>query len=129
MYNVSMGKNISTENSIENTEKPIESEITAEPDMTDETIREICELLAFKNDSNLTYDFFNCLFTPPELKNFANRWLLVKAIDQGITQREIAKKFGMSLCKITRGSRELAKEDSAFRKMLNILEEYEKSKK
>ena len=35
--------------------------------------------------------------------------------------REIANKFAMSLCKITRGSRELNKEDSAFRKMLELL--------
>ena len=33
---------------------------------------------------------------------------------------EIAKKFGMSLCKITRGSKELAKDGSAFRKILDF---------
>ena len=54
-------------------------------------------------------------------KDIANRWLLVKEIDAGTTQREIANKFSMSLCKITRGSRELNKEDSAFRKMLELL--------
>ena len=47
--------------------------------------------------------------------------LLVKDIDAGVTQREIAKKYGMSLCKITRGSKELNKPDSAFRKMLELL--------
>ena len=50
----------------------------------------------------------------------ASRWLLVKEIDKGTTQREIAKAFSMSLCKITRGSRELQKSDSAFRKMLEM---------
>ena len=34
---------------------------------------------------------------------------------------EIAKEFKMSLCKITRGSKELKKEDSAFRKILDMV--------
>ena len=46
---------------------------------------------------------------------------LVKEIDSGATQREIAKNYRMSLCKITRGSKELSKSDSAFRKMLELL--------
>ena len=44
----------------------------------------------------------------------------MREIDKGTTQREIARKYGMSLCKITRGSRELKKPNSAFRRMLDI---------
>jgi len=91
-------------------------------ELVDSTIKELCHLLKKADDEDFIYEFFNCLFTAPELKDFANRWLLVKEIDKGSTQRDIAKKFGMSLCKITRGSKELAKEDSAFRKMLNLLQ-------
>lgn len=100
--------------------KDINEVLTTEA-QTEDAIREICHLLTQANDEEFTYEFFNCLFTPPERKDFANRWLLVKEIDKGTTQREIAKKFGMSLCKITRGSKELSKPDSAFRKMLNLL--------
>ena len=85
------------------------------------TIKELCHLIMKSGDEAFVFDFFNCLFTKPELKDIANRWLLVKEIDAGTTQREIANKFSMSLCKITRGSRELNKEDSAFRKMLELL--------
>ena len=85
------------------------------------TIKELCHLIMKSGDEAFIYDFFNCLFTKPELKDIANRWLLVKEIDAGTTQREIANKFSMSLCKITRGSRELNKADSAFRKMLELL--------
>ena len=88
-----------------------------------ESFEEICELVAQTSDPKLISDFFDCLFTPGERKDFSMRWLLVKEIDKGTTQREIAKKFGMSLCKITRGSRELSKEDSAFRTMLALLNE------
>lgn len=86
--------------------------------IVDETIKELCQI--FHNcDESLVYDFVRCLFTKAELKDISNRWLLVKEIDNGTTQREIAKKFGMSLCKITRGSKELNKPDSAFRKILD----------
>ncbi len=88
-----------------------------------ESLWEICELLATMNNSQDVFDFFECLFTKPELKDFSKRWALVKELDSGTTQREIAKKFGISLCNITRGSRELRKENSAFRKALLMLKE------
>ena len=87
----------------------------------EESMKEICHILTTA-DEKLAYDFIECLFTPAERKDIANRWLLVKEIDKGTTQREIAKKFGMSLCKITRGSKELSKPDSAFRRILDNME-------
>ena len=84
-----------------------------------EGLEELCAILAATEDASLIQDFFSCLFTPSELQDMAKRWLLVKEIDKGTTQREIARMFGMSLCKITRGSKELKKEDSAFRVMLD----------
>lgn len=86
---------------------------------TNKSVDELCHILADINDEKLIHDFFDCLFSSAELKDFANRWLLVKEIDKGTTQREIAKEFKMSLCKITRGSKELNKPDSAFRKILD----------
>lgn len=82
---------------------------------------EIVGCLASISDKNLLSEFFDCLFTPSELYDIGKRWLLVKEIDKGTTQREIAKEFKMSLCKITRGSKELKKQDSAFRKMLDMI--------
>lgn len=94
-----------------------ENSVTNE-EIVDATIKELCDI--FHNcDIDFVYDFVHCLFTTAELKDISNRWLLVKEIDNGTTQREIAKKFGMSLCKITRGSKELNKPDSAFRKILD----------
>ncbi|MCR5765599.1 MAG: trp operon repressor [Treponema sp.] len=96
------------------TEKNVELE-----EITKETLKEISHILA-TSDEQLVYDFLECIFTPTERKDISNRWLLVKEIEKGTTQREIAKKFGMSLCKITRGSRELNKPDSAFRRVLEL---------
>lgn len=95
----------------------INPEISEE--LINKTIEELCNILT-SADEELSHDFIHCLFTPAELKDIANRWLLVKEIDKGTTQREIAKKFRMSLCKITRGSKELNKPDSAFRKILDL---------
>ena len=93
--------------------------IMEEKQTQEEGLEEICTLLASTDDAQLIKKFFGCLFTPSELQDMTKRWLLVKEIDKGTTQREIARMFGMSLCKITRGSKELKKEGSAFRIMLD----------
>lgn len=94
-------------------------EITAEQE---NALSEICTLLSQNNSPDFINEFFCCLFTPSELKDIATRWLLVQEIDKGTTQRDIAKKFHISLCKITRGSKELKKDGSAFRKLLDKLQ-------
>lgn len=93
--------------------------IIMEEKLVQEGLDEICKLLASTDDAELIKKFFGCLFTPSELQDMTKRWLLVKEIDKGTTQREIARMFSMSLCKITRGSKELKKEGSAFRIMLD----------
>lgn len=71
------------------------------------------------NDKIFFKQLFECLTTPNERAEMAMRWQLSKEIKQGKTQREIAKKLGLSLCKITRGSRELKKTGSALNKVLD----------
>jgi len=83
-----------------------------------ENFAELAQLLSGAGESALVEDFLRCLLTPAEIADIAGRWALVKALRQKISQREIAKDLGVSLCKITRGSRELKKPDSAFVRML-----------
>ncbi len=71
-------------------------------------------------EPQLIQDFLYSLFTPSEADEIAKRWALVKEIAKGTPQREIARALGLSLCKITRGSRELKKEGSSFRRMLAL---------
>ncbi len=80
---------------------------------------ELNSILSDIQDKALIKDFLDCLLTPSERREISARWLLVKEINNGTPQREIAKKFNMSLCKITRGSKELKKPDSAFWKILH----------
>ena len=93
---------------------------------SEESFNELVELIAETDDPKFLCEFFKCLFTPAEVHDISDRWLLVKEIEKGTTQREIARSLGISLCKITRGSRELKKSDSAFRKMLDKLREKNK---
>lgn len=86
-----------------------------------ENLAELSRTLAQAADPELIESFLRCLLTPAETADIAARWALVKALEQKVPQREIAKRLGISLCKITRGSRELKKPDSAFQRMLDIL--------
>ena len=85
-----------------------------------DSMEELSQTLASVNDSVLLKDFLKALLTPQEYNAVAARWALVRLLDQGMTQRKIAETLGLSLCKITRGSREMKKEESSFRKMIDI---------
>jgi TrpR family trp operon transcriptional repressor len=90
-----------------------------------ENLSELARTFARTGDSVLIEQFFKCILTPAETADIAARWALVKALEKKVPQREIAKILGLSLCKITRGSRELKKPDSAFKRMLAIASEGE----
>ena len=85
-------------------------------------IVEMANALAMTHNSALVRDFLYCLLTPAEIADIAARWALVKALQRKIPQREIAKDLGISLCKITRGSRELKKPRSAFMRIFSLQE-------
>ncbi len=87
-------------------------------------IREVSLVLARTGDADLIEDFLYSILTPAEAQNIATRWELVKLMDRGVSQRKIAERLGVSLCKITRGSKELKKEDSAFGRMIHIYDRY-----
>jgi len=84
----------------------------------EENLVELASALAKTKDADLINDFLRCLLTPSEIADIASRWALVKALEQKIPQREIARTLGLSLCKITRGSKEMKNPCKAFQKML-----------
>jgi TrpR family trp operon transcriptional repressor len=75
-------------------------------------IPELASVLARMTDAELIAKFLCAMFTPSELRDLSGRWEVVKRLRCGRSQRSIAHDLGMSLCKITRGSRELKKPDS-----------------
>ncbi len=66
------------------------------------------------------------LLTPGEMKDIALRWQILKDLYLGGSQRQIAARHGMSLCKITRGSKQLKKKNSFALKLLENLYKGEK---
>jgi TrpR family trp operon transcriptional repressor len=82
-------------------------------------LTEISKVLAKTNDPKLVEGFLKSILTPKEADEISSRWSLVCLLDDGMSQRKIAKKLHVSLCKITRGSRELKKTNSPFKHMLH----------
>lgn len=81
-------------------------------------LREIAAVLAEIDDKNLIERFFKSVLTKSEIDEIERRWELVKLLNAGLSQRKISERLGISLCKITRGSRELKKNPSAFRELI-----------
>ena len=91
-------------------------------------VRDIATVLADLNRKKDIRIFLQALLTPPERARIGLRWRLVCMLAAGIPQRVIAKRLGISLCKITRGSREL-KFKPAFRKIVAAYKKNKKKKK
>jgi len=85
-----------------------------------DAIREMSRLLARVKDEALIEGFIRSILTANEVREISSRWELVKRLDRGQSQRRIARDLGLSLCKITRGSRELKRTASPFRRMVRL---------
>jgi TrpR family transcriptional regulator, trp operon repressor len=81
-------------------------------------IREIAAVLSVSEDREEIEGFLKSILTKNEADEISSRWELVKLLHEGMSQRKIAERLGLSLCKITRGSRELKKARSPFKAML-----------
>jgi TrpR family transcriptional regulator, trp operon repressor len=86
--------------------------------MNEKYRKELVVLLAGITSPKLMGEFLDDILTPSEAEEVVTRWQIVKQLSQGVTQREIAKKLGVSLAKITRGSRELLDKNGGFWKVL-----------
>jgi len=73
---------------------------------------EFLSVLAETTDLEKVRAFLDDILTPKERSDLAMRWQLMVELHQGQTQRSIAKRHKISLCKITRGSKILKTEDS-----------------
>ena len=79
---------------------------------------ELLNVISSLKDLDEMNRFFEEIFTPAELEDISLRWKLMKDLHKGMTQRNIAKKYGISLCKITRGSKILKAKGSMALKLL-----------
>ena len=80
---------------------------------------ELAKLLASIDNSKLVDDFLNDLLSPKEYSDIAKRLQIVKQLEAGIPQREVADNLGVGVATVTRGSHELKDERGGFRKVLD----------
>lgn len=71
-------------------------------------------------DVNLSTAFMDSILTSAELEDLANRWEICKKLDEGVSQRRISSNLDVSLCKITRGSRQLKRKGSPIKEFIGI---------
>ena len=82
-------------------------------------IDEIAKVFCRIGDPETMKSFFDEIFTAAERRDFALRWELMKLIREGIPQRQIASKLGISLCKITRGAKILKNPESVTNQIMD----------
>lgn len=78
--------------------------------------KELAVALSKMSNSEEISQFLREICSPAECKSIASRWQLMKLLEQGETQRSIANKLHLSLCKITRGAKYLKDEKSVLRR-------------
>ena len=88
---------------------------TGEMKATDRFIRVLCSI----DDPGTMKKFIKEVFSPSEIENISKRWKVMEMLKRGIPQRSIAKKLGVSLCRITRGSKLLKTSGSVTNRILD----------
>ncbi len=81
-------------------------------------MKELAKLVAGIKDSETVEAFLHNILTPAELDEISKRLQIVKLLMKGMPQREVAKKLGVSMGTVSRGSRELKYGENGFKKIL-----------
>lgn len=68
------------------------------------SLKRTAQILLRANDEKDLIKVLEDLLTPGEAQDIAERVLIVEALLSGKPQREVAKKLGVSISKVTRGS-------------------------
>ncbi len=77
-------------------------------------------IIALKNETEAK-NFFRDLLTIPEIKEFSNRWQMVKMIRHGSPYATIAKKLHVSTATVTRVAHWLNKGFGGYKALANRL--------
>jgi TrpR family trp operon transcriptional repressor len=83
---------------------------------------DVAAALAGLDDPVLIEEFLRSILTESEASRVSARWELSRHLLDGRSQRTIAQALGVSLCNITRGSRELQRAGSPLRRVIEAFE-------
>lgn len=75
--------------------------------MPERHLRDLYALFAAVENEQEAKLLLEDILTPQEIASLCERWQLIQALHKGLPQRDIAKELGVSISKITRGSRML----------------------
>lgn len=81
-------------------------------------MKEIIEVLSKLKTKEDISSFLNEILTEKEINTLSKRWRILNMLAQGDTQRDIASKLSVSLCKITRGAKILKNKNAIVTKYL-----------
>ncbi len=81
-------------------------------------LKEISKALSTLSNEQEIEIFLNEILTESEQCNIAQRWNILKMFNEKYTQRTISEKLGVSLCKVTRGSKVIKRPNSIAKKLL-----------
>lgn len=84
-------------------------------------LKEISRILAEISSPDDVEKFLYEILTDNERRDLSLRWGLMKKLYKGVPQRSIASELGISLCRITRGSKILKSADSITAKLLSSM--------
>lgn len=73
--------------------------------MKSEHLKELVSLFAQLKTPERSRLFLRDILTPHELSQLAERWQIVKRLAAGMPQRKIKEKLGISIQRVTRGSK------------------------
>lgn len=80
-------------------------------------MKQLAKILANESNSDFIENLIIELFTSDEQGMIKQRLRIIALLRTKMPQYEIAKKLNASLCSITRGAKELKKQDSALGKI------------
>ncbi len=72
-------------------------------------------------DEKLLFDFMRDILTPKDFETLAVRWQIVKRLEKGEHHQDIAKSLGVGVATVTRGSREIQKENGGFQRVFKVI--------
>jgi len=82
-------------------------------------IDELAQTLVSLENKKVAIAFLKNILTPSELEEIATRLQIAKLLNEGVAQRDVAKKLNVSIGTVSRGSRELKYGESGFKQVLN----------
>lgn len=88
---------------------------------TPKHIRDLYELFSSIDSPDEAKMLLEDILTPQEIDSLAERWQEIQLLAAGHTQREVAKKLGISISKVTRGSRQMQFGTGGFKLFLKKL--------